>query len=136
MAILNYVADPALPGDIKEGIDQLYDYADKKDKCTEWASYFSKDARLIKGDYQPTGVPALVDYMEGSWKNTESRVHDVRSVSVVENSPLTLKIEGVTTYQRTGNREQKGTWTAQQRYTEEDGKAKIDEYKIEFNMLY
>lgn len=70
--------------------------------------------------------------MEGSWKNTESRVHDVKSVGVVKSSPLTIKIEGVTTYQRTGNKEQKGTWTAQQRYTEEDGKAKIDEYKIDF----
>lgn len=61
MAILNYVADPALPDPVKEGIDELYDYADKKDKCAEWANCFSKDAKLIKGDYQPTGIPGKLE---------------------------------------------------------------------------
>jgi hypothetical protein len=70
--------------------------------------------------------------MEGSWKNTESRIHDVKKVSVLNESPLTLKIEGVTIYQRTGNKEQKGTWTAEQSYTQENGLSKIDVYKIVF----
>lgn len=70
--------------------------------------------------------------MEGSWQNTESRVHDVKKVSVVNQAPLTLKIEGVTTYQRTGNKEQKGTWTAEQSYTQEDGLSKIHLYEISF----
>lgn len=76
--------------------------------------------------------PALVEYMEGSWQNTESRVHDVKKVSVISQTPLTLKIECVTTYQRTGNKEQKGTWTAEQSYTQEDGLSKINLYEISF----
>ncbi|KAI8719947.1 hypothetical protein NCS52_00438500 [Fusarium sp. LHS14.1] len=136
MAILNYTVDPSIPADIKKGVDELYDFADKRDKCAEWASYFSKGGKLVKGDLQPVGIPALVEYMEGSWQNTESRVHDVKKVSVVNQTPLTLKIEGVTTYQRTGNKEQKGTWTAEQSYTQEDGLSKIDLYEISFNILY
>ena len=70
--------------------------------------------------------------MVDRWNNTDSRVHDVKKVSVIETSPLTLKIEGVTTYQRTGGKEQQGTWSAEQSYVEEDNAQKISEYKISF----
>lgn len=70
--------------------------------------------------------------MVDSWNNTDSRVHDVKKVSVVKTSPLTLKIEGVTTYQRSGGKEQQGTWSAEQSYVDEDNIQKISEYKINF----
>lgn len=70
--------------------------------------------------------------MVDSWNNTDSRVHDVKKVSVVRASPLTLKIEGVTTYQRSGGKEQQGTWSAEQSYVDEDNTQKISEYKISF----
>lgn len=57
MAILNYEADGDIPAVIKKSIDELYDLADRRDKCVEWASYFSKNGRLIKGDLQPAGIP-------------------------------------------------------------------------------
>ncbi|KAF5009775.1 hypothetical protein FDECE_4048 [Fusarium decemcellulare] len=137
MAILDYEYDSsAISSEIKRGIDFLYEAADRKEACAAWAGCFSKDGTLIKGDFKPVGVPALQQYMEDSWNNTDSRVHDVKKVSVVQQSPLTLKIEGVTTYQRSGGKEQQGTWTAEQSYVEENGTPKINIYKINFNMLY
>lgn len=70
--------------------------------------------------------------MEDSWNNTDSRVHDVKEVSVVQESPLTLQVKGVTTYQRSGGKEQQGEWTAQQVYAKEGDSLKIAEYKINF----
>ncbi|KAJ3548284.1 hypothetical protein NM208_g1095 [Fusarium decemcellulare] len=120
MAILDYEYDSsAISSEIKRGIDFLYEAADRKEACAAWAGCFT-----------------LQQYMEDSWNNTDSRVHDVKKVSVVQKSPLTLKIEGVTTYQRSGGKEQQGTWTAEQSYVEENGTPKINNYKINFNMLY
>ncbi|KAI8245711.1 hypothetical protein K4K57_007475 [Colletotrichum sp. SAR 10_99] len=137
MAILDYEYDPnALAPEVKRGIDFLYEAADRKEACAAWAGCFSKNAKLIKGDYGPTGVPELQKYLEESWNNTDSRVHDVKKVSIMNESPLTLKIEGITTYQRSGGKEQQGEWTAEQSYVDEDGWKKISQYKINFNMLY
>ncbi|KAH7039559.1 uncharacterized protein B0I36DRAFT_356972 [Microdochium trichocladiopsis] len=137
MAILDYEYDAqAISPEIKRGIDFLYEAADRKEAVDAWAGSFSKEGKLIKGDFQPVGVPALRDYMADSWNNTDSRVHDVKKVSVLQASPLTLKIEGVTTYQRSTGKEQQGTWSAEQSYVKEDGMQKISEYKISFNMLY
>lgn len=75
---------------------------------------------------------ALKEYIIGSWNNTESRVHDVRKVSMLQESPLILQIEGVTTYQRSNGKEQQGTWKAEQTYANQDGAQKICDYKINF----
>ncbi|KAK2036817.1 hypothetical protein LZ31DRAFT_600972 [Colletotrichum somersetense] len=136
MAILDYEYDPsAIPAEIKRGIDFLYEAADRKDAVDAWAGCFSKSGKLLKGAQSPIGTEALRDYLAASWNNTDSRVHDVKSVSVIQTSPLTLKIEGHTTYQRSDGQQEAGTWTAEQSYVQEDGMQKIAEYKINFNML-
>lgn len=71
-------------------------------------------------------------YLEASWDNTNSRVHDVKKLTVLQTSPLTISVEGKTTYQRSNGEEQKGVWTAVQTYAEENGVQKIMDYKINF----
>ncbi|KAH8894001.1 hypothetical protein GQ53DRAFT_821122 [Thozetella sp. PMI_491] len=132
MGVIEYTYDGSFPEAIKAGVDDLYDAADKKERCDDWVVAFSKDATVWKNESPATGHEAIKKYIIGTWNNTESRIHYVKSVTAVSQNPLKLSISGITTYVRSDGRNEKGEWTAEQSYVEEDGEPKISEYKIKF----
>ncbi|CAH0020382.1 unnamed protein product [Clonostachys rhizophaga] len=137
MAILDYEYDPkALQPETKRGVDFMYEAADRKAAHDAWVDCFTKNGKLHKGELSPVGPEELKKYIVDSWNNTVSRVHDVKKVDVIQSSPLVLKIEGVTTYQRSNGQEQQGSWTAKQTYAEENGIQRVCDYKINFVSIH
>ncbi|KFZ12990.1 hypothetical protein V501_03944 [Pseudogymnoascus sp. VKM F-4519 (FW-2642)] len=131
MAVLEYEYDPkVLPPDVKRSIDFLYEAADRKAACGAWADCFSKHGKMIIGRVSLLGVPALQKYAEDSWVDNEPRVHDVRTVSVLQTRPVTIRIDGVAKIQLSSGEEKQMVWIAKQVYVEKDGRQKILEYNV------